>query len=611
MYIFRRGDRWWFRKSCPVDLGAVFGAEVRCSLHTSSRQEARRRATLLAVALDDVFELLRSERPLEPAQRLLGAVLDDFRQNPAGTPQGHLLAAAGLQKAASALGVPAVTLPTVDGQTLVAIDNLDPIFDRERPRAEANQIAIDLLRLAARIRQERGWSRTDRAKALVALCQKLTAASEMAGLDSPSGLAAVRAILREEISRAGFRTTINQAPQFDPEALREMVAGEVRAGVAAAGRERWSDEPLSDAIERFLAAKYPKGKQKGKQVGSKHREDVERRLAAFKRFVGNDSPIRDLTRDQLKQYRDVLDQLPERFEARFHTQDMRIAITKNADRKVPFPSIGPTTVDLKWLGPVNRLFEWLVIEEKIEKSPCDGIRSGQEDGEAANSKRLPFKPEQISKIFAITSAASPKTALYWMPLLMFCTGARPNELAQLRTDDLDLQFNDQPHLNLLCLLDGDDEAVVPIKKVDDIRRVKSPAGRRMVPIHPILIEAGFIRFMQERHGNLPKQLFRELHADRHGFWSSAINKRINRIVREKLAITNPKYSVYSFRHSFIDACKKAGIAEEVRMKYMGHQIAGPQGIYGNPLVLEHESRLFNSIVLEEIDFGKYLVGATH
>jgi integrase len=287
---------------------------------------------------------------------------------------------------------------------------------------------------------------------------------------------------------------------------------------------------------------------------------------------------------------------------------MRDAIENNSKRKSPYPNIVATTVDLKWLGPVNRLFQWLVLEEKIEKNPVDGVRSTQEAGEAANTKRLPFKSDQISKLFAITSAAPPKTALYWLPLMMLTTGARPNELAQLRTDDLDLTFNGRPHLNVLCLLDDDDDAAEPSDTADwknDPRRVKTLAGRRMIPLHPILIAAGFVPFVNDRHNNAAKPLFRDLHADQHGFWSAAITKRLNRIIRNKLKITNPKYSAYSLRHSFIDECKSAKIEEETRMKFVGHQIEGVHGIYGKPNVLPHESELIDSVRFDGIDFGQY------
>jgi integrase len=296
---------------------------------------------------------------------------------------------------------------------------------------------------------------------------------------------------------------------------------------AAAGRDRWSTLPLLETIEQLLQTQYS-GEGKSK-VGSKHRKDVGHRLAAFLLFTG-EKAVRDVTRDDLKSYREVLDQLPDRFELRFKTKDMRTAIEKSGQRKTPQASIGPTTVDLKWLGPVNHLFQWLVLEEKVEKNPVDGIRSKQDAGDAANTTRLPFKPDQISKLFAITSTDSPKTALYWLPLLLLTTGARSNELAQLQTDDLHLSFNGRPHLNLLCLLDDDDEAANPTEKAEvenDPRRVKTAAGRRMIPLHSILIKAGFIQLVEGRHNGKAKQLFRELHSDQHGFWSSAITKRLS------------------------------------------------------------------------------------
>jgi integrase len=564
----------------------------------------------LLVALDNVYAVLRSEEPLEPAKVLLGNFAQDFVKHAAGTPLGLQVASLQLKRAGEILGAPALPPDDEEDRTWVDVDHIEPLLASEPPRSDANVAATELLRLAIRMRRERSWSRVERSKALIALCQKVAAANEHAPLDTPAGLQAIRAIIREEVSRAGLGMTINQVPPFDAASLREIVAGEVRAGVAAAGRDRWSSEPLSDWIEKFLAAQYPAEEGKSK-VGSKHRQDVENRLAAFLLFSG-DKPVRDVTREDLKAYRDILDRLPDRFEARFNTKDMRLAIEKNAERKTPHPTIGPTTVDLKWLGPVDRLFGWLALEQQVEKNPVNGVRSSQEAGEAANTKRLPFKPDQISKIFAITSGVSSKTALYWLPLLMLTTGARPNELAQLRTDDLQKNFNDRAHLNVLCLLDDDDEAAEPAVKAaakKDPRRVKTAAGRRMIPLHPILVQAGIIEFIEGRDKGGAKQLFRELRPDQHGFWSAAITKRLNRIIRQKLRITNPRYSAYSLRHSFIDACKTARIAEETRMKFVGHQLSGVHGVYGNPHVLPHESALIDSVRFDGIDFARYSVRA--
>jgi integrase len=528
MYLWRRGGRYWFRKAVPIDLADILGrTEVRCSLATSERAVAQKRALAMLVALEQVYEVLRSERPLEPTKRLLGTFVVDFGLNGGGSDVSLHAASDGLRSAVTTLAAPAPEIMASGDQTLVPLDAIGAIFKNERPRGEANQAASDLLQLALAIRREKGWSRPERAKALVRLCQKLVAVSEDKPFGSPQGWAAVREIIREEIAAAGIGTTINQGPPFDTDALRNIVASGVRSGVSAAGRDRWSDELLSTKIGEFLAQK--------KEAGTKHKEDVERRLQAFLDFIG-DMPIRDVTRDQIKEYRDVLDQLPPQFELRLGTKDMRDALEKNARRKKPFAPIMATTINLKWLGPVIRFFRWLVLEEKIEKNPTDGVRSQQVDREAANSKRLPFKPEHINKIFAITCAESPKTAIYWLPLLMMCTGARPNELAQLRTDDLDKKFNGQPHLNALCLIDDEDEIPKP-SEVDEEKNkqsIKSSAGRRMIPLHPILIEAGFVRFIDERHNGSSKPLFRELKPNRHGNWAAAIGKRINGIIRNRL-----------------------------------------------------------------------------
>jgi len=55
----------------------------------------------------------------------------------------------------------------------------------------------------------------------------------------------------------------------------------------------------------------------------------------------------------------------------------------------------------------------------------------------------------------------------------------------------------------------------------------------------------------------------------------------------------------------IDACKSTGIAEETRMKFVGHQLEGVHGIYGNPYVLPHESELIDTVRFDGIDFSCY------
>src|ERR1035437_7553476 len=104
MYLQRRHGRYWFRKATPLDLVEVLGqAEVRCSLRTNRRDVAKRRAGALLVALENVYAVLRSEEPLEPAQALLSRFLQDVSENASGKPESTSMTALRLQEAASSL----------------------------------------------------------------------------------------------------------------------------------------------------------------------------------------------------------------------------------------------------------------------------------------------------------------------------------------------------------------------------------------------------------------------------------------------------------------------------------------------------------------------------
>jgi hypothetical protein len=153
---------------------------------------------------------LRSERPLEPTRVLIAQFARDALENRAST-IGVNLPAQRIQQAADALGAASLPAPAEAPTTLVTIDDIDALLQQEQPHAEANRIAAELLGLAARIRREKTLARSERANMLVSLCQRLAAVSEQTPVDAPAGFEAIRAIVRDEISRAGLGTTITSS----------------------------------------------------------------------------------------------------------------------------------------------------------------------------------------------------------------------------------------------------------------------------------------------------------------------------------------------------------------------------------------------------------------
>jgi len=168
MYLQRRNGHYWFRKATPLDLVHVLGqAEIRCSLRTTRRDVAKRRAGQLLVALENVFAVLRSERPLGPT-KVMAELARDALQKGSSLEINPL--AWRLQKAVDALGSASVPPPADGTKTLVAIGDIDALLVRERPHAEANRIAAELLGLALRIRRGNNWVRSEPARMLVEAC---------------------------------------------------------------------------------------------------------------------------------------------------------------------------------------------------------------------------------------------------------------------------------------------------------------------------------------------------------------------------------------------------------------------------------------------------------
>ncbi|MBC4015783.1 DUF6538 domain-containing protein [Siccirubricoccus deserti] len=137
----------------------------------------------------------------------------------------------------------------------------------------------------------------------------------------------------------------------------------------------------------------------------------------------------------------------------------------------------------------------------------------------------------------------------WLPWLLCFTGARISEIVELRRKDVR------------------QEAGVWIL---DIRPTAARAGKnatfqRMLPLHPSVIEEGFLAYV----GVLPiggdGSLFPDLTVARDGTRTVAATSALGRWVRRDLGITNPrKAPAHSWRHRMEDELRKARVTEEAQ-----------------------------------------------
>lgn len=199
---------------------------------------------------------------------------------------------------------------------------------------------------------------------------------------------------------------------------------------------------------------------------------------------------------------------------------------------------------------------------KLTVNPAQRIPIPRSD----SRRRQPFDLEDLNRIFGSRLYTHGERlgrrvgeASVWIPLLALYQGCRVEELGQLLVEDV------QQIDGVECLVIDD----MPGEKGEQ-KRLKNPASRRRLPLHPAVIEAGFLRYVARLRDRGETRLFPALRPDRYGKYSAAFSKAFMKHLRHDLHITDPRRVFHSFRHTYRDACREAGLDEEIADALMGH-----------------------------------------
>lgn len=197
----------------------------------------------------------------------------------------------------------------------------------------------------------------------------------------------------------------------------------------------------------------------------------------------------------------------------------------------------------------------------------------------------PFDPAALQAIFSspiYAEDARPEggcgEAAYWLPLLALYTGARLNELGQLRPRDI----VELPYVNR----DGEEQQAAVIKIVADKAeglKLKNAWSARRVPIHGELVRLGFLQYVEAARKSGQARLFPELKPDKYGTITANWSKWFGRYLRKTCKVTDERMRFHSFRHAFKDYAREAEIAEDVSDAITGHKGEAVARQYGSSL----------------------------
>jgi len=268
--------------------------------------------------------------------------------------------------------------------------------------------------------------------------------------------------------------------------------------------------------------------------------------------------------------------LPSRAVTQAHVRNFKTALLTTTSKRTG-NTMAPATVQ-KWLNALRAVLSWGKREGYLTTTPAEGITvSVKVDPDEG---RQPYSAEDLEKLFSRDACDARKgkpagarssverPADTWLPWLALYTGARLEELGQLRVSDMRVE-DDVPFL-----------AIEP----GDGKRVKTRSSRRRIPIHPELVRLGFLTFVMTQRGAAHERLFPELRATSYGSLTAAWSKFWGKHARE-LGVTDRRKTFHSFRHGWKDAAR-AVMPEEHHDAITGHSSSSVGRSYGRGVPLK-------------------------
>ncbi|WP_262298583.1 DUF6538 domain-containing protein [Microvirga sesbaniae] len=493
--LVKRGNIWYYRRRIPLDLADAFkGAkELKASLQTESYAEAKVRRNLKAAEFDAVFSKIRAERATRAGQSRRAASLS-LREI-----EGRIHR----------------YVETASEQTLKDLSNVD-WADRLEDRDDLwwhSQRLIDHYENPVDLSTQQDVGITE---------QELFGEN---GLD--------RALGPDQINHA--RDLIRQAMI---EVEKRTVAW-FQDGIAAQTFNPRFKNPTEKSISvEQLCQRYLADYNLSKQTGIKRKEKLKAALDLVAEFLGRETLIHHLDRQQCREFRNTLNELPSNMWKHFGRYTPLAEIIKQG-KALRLPVMKRGTQDT-YLRALRMMLDWAVAEGLISSSPADRLEALGERT-AANEARDPFTLEQLQAIFCaalFSEQESARTADYWVPLIGVFSGMRLNEICQLEISDLEATKKGTWYLSI-----NDKNG----------KRVKNRHSKRNVPLHPVLIGLGFIDFVRDRTASGESRVFEDVSSSRHGYYSERFSKRFNRTFLKGVGVKSPKLGFHSFRHTFKDA----------------------------------------------------------
>lgn len=256
-----------------------------------------------------------------------------------------------------------------------------------------------------------------------------------------------------------------------------------------------------------------------------------------------------------------------------HDDPREISRSNVVDWKQHLLDLGnsPKTISGSKLAALKSVFGWAIENGHMEVNPAAGVSVRR--GAKAGSRMRGFERAEAAAI--LKAAAQEKSPVYrWIPLLCAQAGTRVSEICQLRAEDI-----------------RGDEGIWFMDIKAEAGSLKTQSSERQVPLHPHVIEAGFLDFVRSRKSGplffdptrrrkeaaRPQQ---KIVAKNVAAWVHSLGLEVGRQHRK-----DPNHA---WRHLFRTLATEVGVASNVISAIQGHAPGSVGEGYGEVSLVSKE-----------------------
>ena len=578
---------YYYRRVVPAPLRPFFGlTEYKKSLDTRDPDEARERYHPHAVVYDQLLAAAKRSL-LNEHCRAARRMVDDFLEGASETAlQGVAMKLASLETGAFEHACGLNDHAPGARYDFGAPPKVDDLRDH-RSRKEMLEAITDLRPLP--------WLETLQRVAALPSMQPIdwaiTSIAYMAGVEAMPGSPLHEAIGRAYLDRLVAACAVRVAPSRTRIIPPPVIVG------GGASLPPVPDVEKEDQIKPAVDAPTITAVFEDWAVAeTRDPKLVDEWRTAIDRFAAlhGGLPVGEITAAMVREFRGVYAGLPARGGKLVDALLLRerIAYAKEHSLK----TLAPATVN-KALSAIRVMLDHAVEDmQVVSENVAKTVKSKRDD--SIYDARLPFEPEDMRKIFSSPLPAKEGVSvetLFWILLLAPFTGGRLEELGTLRPGNLK-EYDGIPYIAI-----EPDRLRVREQEEGRAKRAKTSSAKRDIPIHSVLIGAGFLDFVAKRKAEGAQWLFPELKPNKHGSRTARLSRVLNDFL-DAIGLSDPELVFYSFRHTAKRAIR-GKVDREIVDLLFGHADGKVSSKYGRGAAMDVLRDGVEKITFPEVDWA--------